>query len=245
MSWSLTHDEFIIRCQKRHNSYYAYDKTRYVHSLKRVIVTCPEHGDFEIKAHDHSKGVGCRLCFYKRLTYSTSKFVEKCKAIHGERYLYHDTLYHSAHSSVLIMCRVHGQFEQLAKHHVAGRGCDQCARCRSTTSKVETQWLDALGIDQKYRQRHLVVDGRIHKVDAYVDETNTIYEFYGDYWHGNPVTYRPGDINPSSHKSYGTLYEDTKRREQTLRTSGYNLVTIWESEFWCMDGMGIPTSAMS
>lgn len=231
MSWTLTHDEFVVRCRRKHNSYYEYDKTAYVHSHKRVTVTCPKHGDFEVKAHDHSRGVGCKLCFYKRLTYTTNAFIEKCKEVHGARYSYNDTVYRDAHSTVLITCKIHGQFEQLAKHHIAGSGCDQCARCRSTTSKVETRWLDALAIDPKYRQKHLEVNGKIYKVDAYVDETNTVYEFYGDYWHGNPSIYSPDDINPSSHKSYGLLYEKTKQRELTLKEAGYNLVTIWESEF--------------
>lgn len=102
-----------------------------------------------------------------------------------------------------------------------------------------------LGIDQRHRQKHLTVNRKIYKVDAYLDETNTVYEFYGDYWHGNPSIYPSDDVNPSSRKTYGTLYEETMRREKVLRTAGYNLVTIWESEFWCMDGMGIPTSATS
>jgi len=171
------------------------------------------------------------MCFYDRITFSTEVFVAKSKEVHGERYLYHETKYTKAQAGVKIICRLHGEFEQLAKHHLAGRGCDQCARCRSTTSKVETRWLDALGVDLKHRQKHLTIGKKIFKVDAFVPETNTVYEFYGDYWHGNPEIYPSHAINPSSRKTYGSLYAETKHREETLKAKGFNLVTIWENEF--------------
>ena len=75
-----------------------------------------------------------------------------------------------------------------------------------------------------------VVD-KIGKVDGFCKETNTVYEFHGDYWHGNPKKYKPEDINQINYKTFGELYQKTVERDNKIRELGYNLVTIWEQEW--------------
>lgn len=36
------------------------------------------------------------------------------------------------------------------------------------------------------REVVIKISGRIFKVDGFDPIINTIYEFYGDFWHGNP-----------------------------------------------------------
>ncbi len=67
--------------------------------------------------------------------------------------------------------------------------------------------------------------------DGYCAKTNTIYEFHGDYWHGNPDIYAPNVYNKSLHKSMGELYQKTTDRENKIKELGYNLVVMWESDF--------------
>lgn len=69
------------------------------------------------------------------------------------------------------------------------------------------------------------------QVDGYDRSTNTVYEFNGNYWHGNPRMYDSGDINPSLNVTYGSLYEKTKQRERLIRSLGYNLIVLWEDEY--------------
>lgn len=64
-----------------------------------------------------------------------------------------------------------------------------------------------------------------------VQYSNTIYEFYGDYWHGNPNIYNPKHINRNNKKSFGILYSETIYRENTLKSMGYNVISIWENDF--------------
>ncbi len=58
----------------------------------------------------------------------------------------------------------------------------------------------------------------------------TIYEFHGDYWHGNPNRYNPDDETYFG-KSFGELYQKTIEREQMIKNMGFNLITIWESDW--------------
>lgn len=94
-------------------------------------------------------------------------------------------------------------------------------------SYVEKKWLDIMGVpdDKEHRQ---VIIGK-YRVDGFIPETNTIYEFYGDYWHGNIKRYNPNKINKYTGLTMQELYDKTIAREKELRDMGYNLITEWES----------------
>lgn len=50
----------------------------------------------------------------------------------------------------------------------------------------------------------------------------TAYEFYGDYWHGNPSIFGGGLID---------RYRKTLRREARIINMGYNIISVWETDF--------------
>ena len=70
----------------------------------------------------------------------------------------------------------------------------------------------------------------IGKVDGYCRENNTVYEYHGDYWHGNPSIFNPDDINEVTKKSFGELYQKTVERDDKIRQTGYTLIVKWETE---------------
>jgi hypothetical protein len=86
-------------------------------------------------------------------------------------------------------------------------------------------------VPSKYRHKTLKINNKRYNLDAYDPEKNIIYEFYGDYWHGNPMVYDINDTNTNVNKKFGLLYNDTMIREKDLKSLGYNLVTIWEHDF--------------
>ena len=92
-------------------------------------------------------------------------------------------------------------------------------------------WLDQLNIDQKYRNKIIFINGKRYNLDALDSITNTVYEFYGDYWHGNPKVFDSEKINMSNNKTFGQLYGNTIQRELFLKKMGYNIVHIWEYDF--------------
>lgn len=77
----------------------------------------------------------------------------------------------------------------------------------------------------------MAIGGSLKTADGYCVSTNTIYEFYGDYWHGNLNVYDPNDTNKHNNKTYQFLYDKTMEREKLIRDLGYNLITVWESDF--------------
>ena len=76
-----------------------------------------------------------------------------------------------------------------------------------------------------------IINGTKLKADGYCKETNTIYEYHGDFWHGNPQVFDLSKINKVNGKTFGYLYQKTLEREQLIRDMGFNLVVIWESDW--------------
>lgn len=89
-------------------------------------------------------------------------------------------------------------------------------------------WLEDQSCDMIYEWT--IPDTR-YRADGYCELTNTVYEFYGDYWHGNPQKFEPDEINEVVGKSMGELYQQTIEREMTIKSLGYNLVVVWEGDW--------------
>jgi rubrerythrin len=106
----------------------------------------------------------------------------------------------------------------------------RCAKCYPfNTSKAEVLWLDSLAVPYECRQIFLKIGDRRYQVDALVG--NTVYEFWGDFWHGNPKYYKADDINPKNKISFGVLYESTVTKRNLILGAGYELKEIWLSEW--------------
>lgn len=101
-------------------------------------------------------------------------------------------------------------------------------RKKSTYGVAESIFLDALNIPNLKRQYKI---GNF-KVDGYDPETNTIYEFLGDYWHGNLRFFSPEEVNQNNKETFLELNTKTFERLHDLLKQGYKVKYIWESDFY-------------
>lgn len=135
---SYTTADFINRAKKRHGSYYLYEKTTYVSSKIKVLITCPMHGTFYQKPVLHLQGYGCNRCAAikrgKDSSSSTAEFIQYANFIHDFKWNYEKTNYINNHTKVVITCDIHGDFEQTPGSHKAGRGCPKCGITKSSES---------------------------------------------------------------------------------------------------------------
>jgi len=119
--------------------------------------------------------------------------------------------------------------------HLRGYGCYKC-HIRKNYSKQQIEWLNFIQSRDNIVILHALNEGEFNipntrfKADGYCKETNTIYEFHGDYWHGNPSIYDPNDKTYFG-KTFRELYEKTLEREKQIKDMGFNLITIWESDW--------------
>lgn len=100
------------------------------------------------------------------------------------------------------------------------------------------QWLNGImdrsgiNIQHALSGGEYAIPGTKYRVDGFCEETNTIYEFHGDVYHGNPRVFSPDVLcHPYNNKTARELYEATVEREQQIKQLGYNLVVMWESDF--------------
>lgn len=58
----------------------------------------------------------------------------------------------------------------------------------------------------------------VGKVDGFCKETNTVYEFHGDYWHGNPDIFPLNNLFPSGKKgeTFGDINRKTSARDKLI-----------------------------
>jgi len=196
-------EQFICKGNIIHKSFYNYSKINYIGAGKKVIIICPDHGDFNQRPGHHLSGQGCPKCAGVAKK-DTGQFIKEAIEKHENKWSYEKVNYINALTKVIITCPDHGDFEQTPNKHLRGRGCPKCAHI---ISKPETIWLDSLNIDPKYRQAKIKIGKKYIKADAYIPETNTVYEFHGNYWHGNPRIYKSKDINKTNNKTFGELYK--------------------------------------
>jgi len=112
-----------------------------------------------------------------------------------------------------------------------GVPCPAALEIQYQRSRIADKWLDGLAIPENQREQWIQLGERRIKVDALDPDTNTVYEFWGDYWHGNPRCYPSSMVNQQAHRTMSELYEATVSREALLREQGFNVVTIWEQDF--------------
>lgn len=115
----------------------------------------------------------------------------------------------------------------------------------SRHSRIACQFFDALSLETGKNIRHLHVrpqdglpegrefsiPGTSYHVDGYVDETQTVYEFLGDFWHGNPDRYPTDDRNRVLDKTFGELKEHTFHRLKEIANKGYRVFYVWERDY--------------
>ncbi len=110
-------------------------------------------------------------------------------------------------------------------------GCPKCSK--GNISRMSQRWLDKLNVLKEYREYTIKCKSGSYRVDGFCPRKKIVYEFLGDYWHGNPNNKRyPQDgINKHNKKSFGKLYKETFHRLRLLEKAGYKVVYIWESDF--------------
>jgi hypothetical protein len=226
---------FVEGATEAHGNTYDYSMVQYVNAHTKVDIICPEHGIFQQRPHDHVRGKnGCPRCWAARKGKAQSsrafaRFLQEAEKIHDGKYQYHVNTFNGMTKPMTITCPIHGEFRQSPDVHRRPRGCQQCGN--GPVSSMSQAWLDSLAIPLDQREVLIRTTHRNFKVDGFDRSTNTVFEFFGDYWHGNPNVYDSADMNTRVGCSFGVLYEGTMQRITELKSAGYKVVYIWEHDF--------------
>lgn len=222
---------FLQRAKNKYGDKFDYSLSEYQSADDKIIIICPDHGTFTQRPYEHLINIyGCPSCY--RIAASdlnlTKKedIIEKFRQTHGNVYDYSQVVYKGVFEKVEIICPKHSSFYQTPKNHIAGNGCKKCTKHISGISK---EWFKTL--DNEVIFEYMLPENKNLIVDGYDPDTNTVYQFHGDYWHGNPDVYDQNKIHGHRNKTYGELYNNTMRIDNEIKSYGYNLVTMWENDY--------------
>lgn len=103
-------------------------------------------------------------------------------------------------------------------------------------SRVAICWLEHMESKYGVTIQHADNGGEVNikgvgKVDGFCTETNTIFEFHGRFYHGDPRMYNPDAINCKVKKTYRDLLQKTMVRYKTIIEKGYNYIHVWEDDW--------------
>lgn len=127
----------------------------------KVEIRCRVHGVlFQQEPRNHMRGhVGCPECNSMKLSgpraergtvrtknILTARFIERARTVHGERYDYSKFTYQSSSAKGVIICALHGAYQQSPANHLNGSGCPDCARTDAWKNSFKAR-CKVLGVD--------------------------------------------------------------------------------------------------
>ena len=189
---------FIEKAIKIHGNKYNYSKVEYKGAKTNVCIICPEHGEFWQTPTSHLNGSGCWKCGIERMSnihrYTTEKFIEKAKQVHGGKYDYSKVEYINNHTKVCIICPKHGEFWQTPNNHINGLGCSQCGKeNKSIFEEIVFEELKKLNvkIDRQKTFDWLKYRSNLF-LDFYLPDYNAAVEVQGEQ-HYEPIDFFGGE----------------------------------------------------
>tara|TARA_R110002153_G_scaffold120244_1_gene265483 strand:+ start:48 stop:728 length:681 start_codon:yes stop_codon:yes gene_type:complete len=111
------------------------------------------------------------------------KFLSRSKKIHGDKFDYSKVDFIKESLEVTIICPIHGEFQQIARSHVDGRGCKRCSGVGGlTTEEVVRRFRETIG--DKYDYSKVVYESKDEKVIVICPIHGEFETRYYDHWKG-------------------------------------------------------------
>ncbi|KAG8139280.1 hypothetical protein E2320_002118 [Naja naja] len=118
-----------------------------------------------------------------------------------------------------------------------GYPLDNYQKSKKSFSARSIQWLMYIEHTEGINIQHALQGGEKQVGNYFLDGfaningVLTAFEFYGCFFHGCPICYKPQDFNSLFNSTYGVLYTRTGTREEYLKGEGYVVRCIWEHEW--------------
>ena len=187
-------EEFIKKANIIHNNYYDYSKTKYITARDIITIICPKHGEFNQISYYHLNGNGCPKCALEKTINShlsnTEEFIKKANIIHNNYYDYSKTKYTTNHSNLIIICPKHGEFTQMALHHLKGCGCPKCAFSKGE-KEIEKYLLNKKIIFEEQKTFADLKDKSLLSYDFFIPSKKLLIEYNGEQ-HYKPIKFFGG-----------------------------------------------------
>lgn len=212
-----TSNDFLKTFKQIHGTRYDYSLSVFGNIDTPITIVCKTHGIFKQSPYAHLRGRGCLLC--PKLTHglrsNVTDFIVKARQVHGEVYDYSKSVYINSLKPLTILCLNHGEFRQTPGNHLSGNRCPSCTTTRY--SKKAIRWIEQYAYSHRLKNVQHAENGGEYRipgtrfnVDGFHARSNTVFEFHGSCYHGDPSKYKPNDQpHPFNTKTARQLYKTT------------------------------------
>ena len=129
-----TQEKYIAKAKKIHGYKYDYSKVKYTNSQTKIKIICSIHGEFTMKANNHSvQKQGCPACgrisAKENIKRKWEEVILRFKEKHKLKFIYHKETYNGWTEPMKIECSKHGEFFMKPHtHFYLNTGCPECGR---------------------------------------------------------------------------------------------------------------------
>lgn len=221
--------------KKRENKVFLCKGQTYVSSFVPLQFRCNNNHEWtNTPSNVINNQQGCKICAGKNKK-TTQEFEQELKEKRSTIKIKEGEHYFTAHTKMIFLCDAGHEWSARPIDVLIGYGCPHCVK--KGYSKKAIKWIREMShvgnIQHAENGGEYLIPSTPFYADGYCKETNTIYEFYGDCYHGNPNVYSPTTrCHPYNRQlTAQQLYERTINREQLIKSLGYNIVTVWENDY--------------
>lgn len=242
----MSTSQFVSRAKDVHGNKYSYNRTLYVYNHGRghgpdvqiYCNTCKEY--FWQRSFIHLSGSGCGCCANK-IRGQQGKRMTEDEFVAKASQLFPSNEYPIGHyidylTPVKVVCTKHQtQFWQKPRDVIHGNNA--CPHCQNKSySQAALKWLAFVEKRDGIKIQHALEGGEkmlqgVGKVDGWCEDSKKVFEFHGDFFHGNPTVYGMTDFNPVSKELMGVLWLKTMDKEFRVEKAGYEYEAMWEKDW--------------
>lgn len=121
MGKKITTKECIDILKNKYGDKFLYDKINYIGSKSYIILTCPKHGDFKIRATNALtyKNINCKECLKeKKEQEKLISFINKSKSKYKDTYDYSKVNYINGETNICLIHKEYGEFLVTPNNHL-------------------------------------------------------------------------------------------------------------------------------
>ena len=224
-----TTETFIDKAKKVHGNKYDYSKTNYINKRSKVIIICPEHGEFEQCAHNHLRGQGCPICGkikaqnrfgdFKNFRKNKEDFQNDLNRLYNGQYKIIGD-YINNKTPTEIYChklgkngKEHGIFETRPDGLINGHGCPKCGNIISKGEDELYNFINQIYDGDIIKHDRKILNGK--EIDIYLPSLKIGIEYNGLLWHSDKYRNK----------------EDILNKYNLCQEKGIFLIIIYEDEW--------------
>lgn len=156
MTAKLSQQEYITKCNTTHDNKYDYSLLNYKGGNNKIIVICPNHGQFTVLASNHMRKSGCPQCANSSRNNRVRLTTESFTARLNKRNLTYSPIqliseYVNMKTKIKVQCVNGHEWETRPQDVLNGHGCAICA--------VKQREITALQLHgRRYHTQHTITD---------------------------------------------------------------------------------------